>query len=310
MAKITIDEARHIIYTLSFKDFDEERDIRPWEIDIFYLGAFGEGFSRVTFISQNELEKECAKSPAGNPKIPLQVVGLHYISITESSETHFMLVTSIGQRIYISLDVKEYDTEKLKERVGFTSYTQYFHEIPNGKWKIAGVTNPPVSKDITGISSFGISCWADIDFDHTELCVTKTSYDKGWIFMNGLNRTTNKKVLLYINDSETFIKSKHELNSRNGATEKFWTILVGQNKHILDIQRKPSELYVDSDVLNVIGYLKKKPSFDNLTSKAEKTKHNEYICSRKNIYSEQVFLPGEEYLIMQNTEVYTMVKVS
>jgi hypothetical protein len=74
------------------------------------------------------------------------------------------------------------------------------------------------------------------------------------------------------------------------------------------MQRKPSELYIDQDVLNVLGYLKRKPSYEKECSK--KIRHNEYISSRKNIYSEQVFLPGEEYLIMQNTEVYTMIKVS
>jgi len=92
--------------------------------------------------------------------------------------------------------------------------------------------------------------------------------------MSALNRSTNRKVLLYINDSETTIKSKHELNSRNGATEKFWTISVGENKHILDIQHKPLELYIDEDILNVTGYFKKKPNYDHDAHK--KVKFNEY----------------------------------
>jgi len=306
IAKIAVDDSRHLIYTLTFREYDEEMDIKPCEIEVLYLGAFGEGFRKVTSISQLELSKIYNQNPVGNNKIPLQVVGLHNISVTESPDIHFMLVTSIGQRIYVNLDVKQYNTEKVKEAANF-DYTSYFNEIPNGNWAISGITNPPHPKDITGISNVGLNCCSEIGFDHTELWVTDSTYDRGCVFMSALNRSTNRKVLLYINDSETTIKSKHELNSRNGATEKFWTISVGENKHILDIQHKPLELYIDEDILNVTGYFKKKPNYDHDANK--KVKFNEYQTWRKHIYSKQVYLPGEEYLIMQNTEVYTMIMV-
>lgn len=305
ISKIAIDDSRHIVYTLAFREFDETEDIRPCSIEIFYLGAFGEGFVKVTSISQLELAKHYRQFSNANDGQPLQVVGLHYISVLESSDVHFMLVTSTGQRIYVSLDVKEYITEKMRDK-GKVDYTAYFKELPNGEWKIAGITNPPLPKDITGRPSDDINCCAEIGFNHTELCVIKSSYEKGCVFMNGINRNTNRKVLLYINDSETFIKSKHELNTRNGATEKFWAMQVGENKFLLDIKNKPLELYIDEDILNVIGYFKRKPMSENIPNK--KTKHNEYLVTRKHIYSEQVYLPGEEFLIMQNTEIYTMIK--
>lgn len=126
--------------------------------------------------------------------------------------------------------------------------------------------------------------------------------------MTGLNLITGKKVLLYVNDSETFIKSKHEQNSRNGATEKFWALKVRDNNHLLDIQKRPLELYVDEDILNVLGYFRSKIMHE--TNQEKKTKHNEYVTSKKHIYDDQVFLPPEEFIVMQSTDINTMVKVS
>lgn len=128
------------------------------------------------------------------------------------------------------------------------------------------------------------------------------------MFIKGLNRDTDSKVLLYINDRETYIRDRHELNSRSGVTEQFWASKIGDHKYILDIKMKPLELYVQEDLLNVIGYQKKKVVSDG--QKHNKDRYNEYCRTRKSAYSEQIYLPCEEYLIMNNIEVITMVKVS
>lgn len=166
--RIVIDEIRHIAYTLSFYDYNDETSIRDCNIDIYYLGALGESFQKVASISQLDLFKQYEKSSAGSSGQPLQIIGLHYISITESSEVHFLLVTSTGQRIYVSLDVRYLDSEKFRE-IARDQYTSFFNEVPNGSWKISGVVNPPFPKDVSSFSSSGISCCTEIGFDHTDL---------------------------------------------------------------------------------------------------------------------------------------------
>lgn len=124
--------------------------------------------------------------------------------------------------------------------------------------------------------------------------------------MHGVNKETNRKVLLYVNDSETFIKSKHELHARSGTKEKFWALKIHESKYILDIQSKPLETYVNDDILNVLGYFKKLPCYD--ISGVKKTKHNNYCTTRRSIYSEQVYLPGEEFQVLKNNEIVTLIK--
>ena len=99
----------------------------------------------------------------------------------------------------------------------------------------------------------------------------------------------NSQVMLYIHDREAALRSKQDGNFRSGSTEKFWGFKVGEGKVILDVKIKPLELYVEEDVLNVIGYLKKRVTSDG--SKNKKTRHNEYTLLKKNIYSDQIYLP-------------------
>jgi hypothetical protein len=61
IVKIDIDDERHIIYVLSRGDYDETTKISPCDIDIYYLGAYGEALKKVTTISQNDLEAQYKK---------------------------------------------------------------------------------------------------------------------------------------------------------------------------------------------------------------------------------------------------------
>lgn len=136
----------------------------------------------------------------------------------------------------------------------------------------------------------------------------KSTYNQGSIFINGLNRETGDKVLLYINDKIAAIKNKNYSNSRGTTTEQFWALEVGDYKNVIDIKPKPLELYVNQDTLNVLGY--QKENIVNPNRKPDETrKNNEYRLTRKNIYSEQVYLPCEEYLVMNNVEIFTLIKV-
>ena len=154
--QISLDEERHLIYTLNQRDFNDQDQIAPSEVDIYYLGAFGETFKKVTSISQSELQREYKKNKNSSNNIPLQIVGLHHINISESDDLHFLLITSAAQRIYFSLDVKDYDTEKMREYEE-VNHMEYHKELPTGLWKIAGITNPPLPKDISSFNSNSLS---------------------------------------------------------------------------------------------------------------------------------------------------------
>jgi hypothetical protein len=97
-------------------------------------------------------------------------------------------------------------------------------------------------------------------------------------------------------------------HSHKGSTEKFWVMKIGHRKAIVDVQTKPLELYIDEDVLNIIGYNSKRIKCDG--RRPTKVRHNEYSYNKRHIYSEQIFLSGEQYIIMNNHEIYTMLKVS
>lgn len=78
-----------------------------------------------------------------------------------------MLVTSRGVRIYISLTTVNYVDEKMK-KVKNVDYTTYFNEKPTGEWKIVGICNPPLPKDIVGLANHDLSCCSDINFTHVD----------------------------------------------------------------------------------------------------------------------------------------------
>lgn len=168
IVKVSVDEERHLIYTLARRDYVHSEGIAPSTIDIYYLGAFGEAFRKVNAITQLELSAEYKKNKNSIANTPLQIVGLHHIPITESDNVHLMIVTSTAQRIYISLKVKEYNTNKMKEFEN-GDYYSYHKEIPTGEWKINGITNPPMPKDISHFTSNGLTCCTEIGFDHSEL---------------------------------------------------------------------------------------------------------------------------------------------
>lgn len=96
-------------------------------------------------------------------------------------------------------------------------------------------------------------------------------------------------------------------NSHKGSTEKFWAMKIGFRKAIVDVKTKPLELYIDEDILSTIGYNSKRIKCDGRTS--VKVKHNEYCYLKRHIYSEQIFLPAEQHIIMNSQEIYTMLKV-
>jgi len=122
---IEIDNKKNLIYVLVFKKFDEEADIRPCTIEIFYIGPFAQDFLKVTSISQFELNKIFKKHRNIKDDISIQIAGLHHISLDESHEVDFMLVTSNGYRIYFKLNTVQYSTEKLRE-VQNVDYTLYY----------------------------------------------------------------------------------------------------------------------------------------------------------------------------------------
>ena len=306
MDTIEIDEARHIIYTLSFREFNEKEDIKPCNIDVYHLGAFGKGISKVTSISQFQLVKEIQKFNKSKEEDSIQIVGLHSVNITESDTIHFVLTTSKGLRIYVSLSVENYLDEKIRELKGF-DYTTYHNERPDGEWRIVGIFNPPLPKDIIGFTKDQERCCSDFSFVNQESWVIKSFYSKGSIFLNGINTSNDRKVLLYINDSEAWIKNTGDHSYRHSVSEKFWAIKIPEDVYLLEIQKKPLELYVDEDVLNCIGYFKKKTMSESINIK--KNKHNLYINSKKHIYSEQIYLPGEEFILMNSNEILTISKV-
>lgn len=302
--KIDIDDERHIVYVLSRGDYDEKLMISNCSIDIYYLGAYGEALRKVTTISQYDLETQYKKLK-NSDNHRLQIVGIHHMNVTESSNINFMLVNSIGQRIYIELETKEINQDKLSQ-INNDDYTLLFIHMPTGNWRIANVVNPPVSKDISEELTYGLNCHDRINYDHERLFVESSYYSKGWLYLNSASRDEEDRFLLLINDNEAMFKDRND-NSHKGSTEKFWVMKIGYRKAIVDIKTKPLELYIDEDILSTIGYNAKRIKCDG--RKSPKVKHNEYSYLKRHIYSEQIFLPGEQHIIMNNQEIYTMLKV-
>jgi hypothetical protein len=305
IVKIDIDDERHIIYVLSRGDYDETSKISPCDIDIYYLGAYGEALKKVTTISQNDLETQYKKIK-NSDNYWLQIVGLHHMHVSESSNINFMLVNSIGQRIYIELATKEINQEKL-DQIDNDDYTMLFNHMPVGGWKIVSVVNPPVSKDISEELTYGLSWYDRINYDHERLFVESSYYSKGCLCLSSVSRNEEDRFLLIINDNEAMFKDTND-HSHKGSTEKFWVMKIGHRKAIVDVQTKPLELYIDEDVLNIIGYNSKRIKCDG--RRPTKVRHNEYSYNKRHIYSEQIFLSSEQYIIMNNHEIYTMLKVS
>lgn len=175
--KIDIDDERHIVYVLSRGDYDEQLMISPCSINIYYLGAYGEAFKKVTIITQNDLEAQYKKLKNSDNN-RLQIVGIHHMNVTESSNINFMLVNSIGQRIYIELETREINEDKLNQ-IENDDYTLLFIHMPTGSWKIASVVNPPVSKDISQELTYELNCHDRINYDHERLFVESSYYSKG-----------------------------------------------------------------------------------------------------------------------------------
>jgi hypothetical protein len=175
-----------LVYLLSHSEYDEQKQISPCEIYISYLGAFGEAHKVVTTITQEEIEKAYKGSKNSNQNTPLHIVSLHPVSTHESGEVHFLLVSSTAQRIYISLGVNQLNPGKITD-INKYDYTQFCEDVPNGKWKVMGVVNPPLSKNITSLRGGGDKCCADINFDHTNNCVIQSEYSKGTLLLTGLN---------------------------------------------------------------------------------------------------------------------------
>jgi hypothetical protein len=304
--KMHIDEKKNLVYALAFKQYDENAEIRPCCIEIYHLGPFAKHFKKVTTITQSELEKQYVKRLSLKEELSLQIIGIHPISLDESHEVDFLLVTSNGYRIYIRLETIQYLTDKLMEMKD-VDYTWYFDWKPTGNWEIISIVTPPLPKDIT-TSAKGSRLCSNIDLTHQDTFVMNSLFSNGLTFMTGVDYVTEKETIVYIDDSEWYVKSKMDAVSPANITSKFWAIRIGDNKNILDIQKRAPEWYVDSDLLKTLGYQNCKYSAQQ---QAEgKVRHNNYNRMKKNIYSQQVYLKGDQYYIMMNYQVLTVSKVS
>lgn len=263
---IQIDENRHLLYVLSFKEYNDNEENKPWVIDIYYLGPFGKSFSKVTTITQTQLCKQLQDFSNTKDKLNMQVIGLHSVGIAESSEIHFVLTTSKGMRIYISLEWVYFYDDKMRE-LNEKDYTAYWNHRPDGEWKIVGAFYPPLPRDIIGFTKDQERWCSYFDFTNQDFWILKTYWSKGSIYFDGLNTLNGNKVLLYINDSEAWIKKISEISTRRFVSEKFWAIQIPNDIRILEIQKKPLELYVDEDILNCIGYLKRRVMSENSNNK-------------------------------------------
>jgi len=102
------------------------------------------------------------------------------------------------------------------------------------------IVSPPLPKDITKTGKRSQYC-ANIDFTNPNTFVTKSYFSNGFIFMSGIDYLTQKGSLVCINDSECYAKSKYNAESRTNTSSKFWGIRIGDNKQLLDIQRRSPE---------------------------------------------------------------------
>lgn len=180
-------------------------------------------------INQFEINKHYKGKSKLSNAVSVQICKIHYVSSSESNEVDFFLTTSNGSKIYFKLQNGRYATDKLVKLKNF-SYTQYYEYFPNGEWEIYSIIAPPLPKDITASSIWNCS---RVDLSNPDTFVMKSKFYNGVTFFTGIDNTSEKEVLVYVDDTLCYKE-----NTGSNSASKFWTIHVGSYKKILDIQRR------------------------------------------------------------------------